>query len=155
MHSEFRQFLDSLEPKFQALVAMTPTKFAALPTGMPERGIYLFSEGPTHLYVGRTNRIRKRLAGHCRPSSTHFSATFAFRLARHETGMVKATYTQAGSRAELVTHPAFGPAFGRAKARVANMDLRFVEETDPVRQALLEIYVAIALGTPHNDFENH
>ena len=30
-----------------------------------------------------------------------------------------------------------------------------VEETDPVSQALLEIYIAIALQTPYNDFENH
>ncbi len=35
------------------------------------------------------------------------------------------------------------------------MDLRFVEETDPFRQALLEMYAAIALKTPHNDFETH
>ena len=33
--------------------------------------------------------------------------------------------------------------------------IRFVEETDPVRQALLEIYVAAVLGTPYNDFDNH
>jgi hypothetical protein len=49
----------------------------------------------------------------------------------------------------------FGPAFIRAKARLAELDLRFVEEADPVRQALLEIYVAVVLETPYNDFENH
>jgi hypothetical protein len=35
------------------------------------------------------------------------------------------------------------------------MDLRFVEEADPTRQALLEIYAATVLETPFNDFENH
>ena len=35
------------------------------------------------------------------------------------------------------------------------MDIRFVEETDAVRQALLEIYVALALETTFNDFDNH
>ena len=35
------------------------------------------------------------------------------------------------------------------------MKIRFVEETDPVRQALLEIYVATVLETPYNDFDNH
>jgi hypothetical protein len=35
------------------------------------------------------------------------------------------------------------------------MDLRFVEESDPTRQALLEIYVAVTLKTPFNDFDNH
>jgi hypothetical protein len=35
------------------------------------------------------------------------------------------------------------------------MDIRFVEESDAVRQALLEIYVASGLQAPFNDFENH
>jgi hypothetical protein len=35
------------------------------------------------------------------------------------------------------------------------MDLRFVEESDPVRQTLLEVYVAVVLATPYNDFDNH
>lgn len=155
MQERFRQFLDHLEPKFQALVLMPPVKFGILPRQVPERGIYLFSEDQQHLYVGRTNRLRHRLAGHCRPSSTHFTATFAFRIARKETGFLKATYSTKGSRAELVKDSLFGPAFQQAKTRVANMDLRFVEETDPVRQALLEIYAAIALQTPFNDFDNH
>jgi hypothetical protein len=122
---------------------------------MPDRGIYLFSEGDRHLYVGRTNRIRQRLAGHCRPSSNHFSATFAFRIAREETGYLKATYSSTGSRGNLVKDMTFGPAFVRAKARIADMDLRFVEEVDPVRQALLEVYVAVTLETPYNDFDTH
>jgi hypothetical protein len=155
MNPEFVQFVETLEPKFRALMAMKPVNYAALPFRMPERGIYLFSEGNNHLYVGRTNRIRKRLAGHCRPSSTHFSATFAFRVARKETGLLKATYTTKGSRAELVKDPVFGPAFQAAKARLARMNLRFIEEVDPVRQALLEIYVGVVLKTPFNDFDNH
>ncbi len=155
MQANFRQFLEHLEPKFQALVTMSPVRFASLPPRMPERGIYLFSEGPKHLYVGRTNRLKKRLAGHCRPSSTHYSATFAFRIARIETGMLRATYTQAGSRADLAADETFAAAFRRARERVAAMDLRFVEETEAVRQALLEIYAAIVLQTPFNDFDNH
>src|SRR2546423_1290743 len=122
MNSEFRQLVDSLEPKLKALIAMTPVRYADLPRAMPERGIYLFSEGGRHLYVGRTNRLRRRLAGHCRPSSNHFSATFAFRIAREETGLLKATYSSVGSRASLVQHQTFGPAFTRAKARLQDMD---------------------------------
>jgi len=55
----------------------------------------------------------------------------------------------------LSKDPAFAQAFAAAKARIRQMDLRFVEENDPFRQALLEIYAAIALNTPHNDFETH
>ncbi len=35
------------------------------------------------------------------------------------------------------------------------MDLRFIEEQDQLRQALLEIYVSAVLKTPYNDFETH
>jgi hypothetical protein len=35
------------------------------------------------------------------------------------------------------------------------MDLRFVEEHDPLKQALLEIYVSIVLGTAYNHFNTH
>ena len=35
------------------------------------------------------------------------------------------------------------------------MQVLYVEETDPLRQALLEIYVSIVLATPYNDFNTH
>ena len=35
------------------------------------------------------------------------------------------------------------------------MDLRFVEEADPTRQALLEIYASVVLRTEYNDFDTH
>jgi hypothetical protein len=155
MNAKFREFVEALEPKFQQLVSMTPVKYGALPRELPKRAIYLFSENGSYLYVGRTNNLRNRLRGHCSPSSRHFSAVFAFRIARQDTGLTKASYKPEGSRANLCSDPIFGPAFLEAKRRVARMDIRYVEEADPVRQALLEIYVATALGTPYNDFENH
>ncbi|WP_154660911.1 GIY-YIG nuclease family protein [Microvirga lotononidis] len=36
---------------------------------MPSRGVYLFSEGEGHLYVGRSNNLRRRYGLHCRPRS--------------------------------------------------------------------------------------
>jgi len=35
------------------------------------------------------------------------------------------------------------------------MDVRVVEESNPLRQALLEMYIAIVLNAPYNDFDNH
>ncbi len=35
------------------------------------------------------------------------------------------------------------------------MEYRYVEEPDQNRQALLEIYCAIVLDTPYNDFGTH
>lgn len=134
---------------------MEPVTVATLPRDIPTSGIYLFSEGEQHLYVGRTNTIRKRLQNHCRPSSGHNSATFAFRLARQLTGQTNATYTAEGSRSFLQSHPDFGPVFITQKERVRNMNVRFVSEPDPMHQALLEMYVSVSLGTPHNNFDNH
>ena len=57
--------------------------------------IYLFSQDGCPLYVGRTNNLRKRLQHHTR--NNHNQATFAFLLARHETGNLKASYQPNGS----------------------------------------------------------
>jgi hypothetical protein len=133
---------EALEPKYGALMAMAPVKYGSIQRPIPLRGIYLFSEGTKHLYVGRTNRLSQRLRGHCAPSGSHFTATFAFRIARETTGMLNASYTKLGSRAELVKTLVFATGFTEAKRRVASMDLRFIEESDPTRQALLEIYTA-------------
>jgi hypothetical protein len=83
-------------------------------------------------------------------------AAFAFRLAREATGNLRATYKKGeGSRAGLMGNPAFVEAFTSAKARICRMDLRYIEETDPVRQTLLEVYVAVVLEARYNDFGNH
>jgi hypothetical protein len=155
MHPRFMSRVESLDPKFQQLITMQPVKYYEIPRHLPQKGLYLFSEGTSHLYVGRTNRLRERLRGHCIPSATHFTATFAFRIAREKTGFRKATYKTKGSRADLIDHELFGPAFLEAKERISRMDIRYVEEDDPISQALLEIYTATALETPYNDFDTH
>jgi hypothetical protein len=155
MHPVFKEYIDSLEPSFQRLLEMTPVTVATLPREIPEAGVYLFSENGVNLYVGRTNSMRQRLQYHCRPSSGHNSATFAFRLAREITGITQATYVAEGSRASLERHPEFGPEFIAQKQRVRLMNVSYVSEPDPMRQALLEMYVSVSLETPHNDFDNH
>lgn len=155
MNETFREYIETLEPSHQRLIQMVPVTVATLPKETPKSGIYLFSEGDDHLYVGRTNTIRKRLQNHCRPSSGHNSATFAFRLARLLTGETTATYSEQGSRTYLQNHPEFAPVFIAQKERVRNMDVRYVSEPDPIQQALLEMYVSVSLRTPHNDFDNH
>ena len=156
MNEHFRKLIESLEPKFQKLLNMKPVKYKSLPRPLTtNRAVYLFSEDNGHLYVGRTKKLRQRLRGHCIPSSTHFSASFAFRIARQETGRLKATYTAKGSRQSLVNDPVFRQAFETAKKRVASMDIRYVEEVDQTNQALLEIYAATVLKTPYNDFDTH
>ena len=155
MDSHFKSLIDTLAPSFELLIAMEAVKVASLPRLMPERGIYLFSERGRHLYVGRSNNLRRRLHEHCRPNSTRNSAPFAFRLARKATGKKTASYTARDSRSDLERDPAFQTAFRKAKNRIRRMDVRYVGENDPLRQTLLEIYAAVALSTPHNDFDTH
>jgi len=76
-------------------------------------------------------------------------------MARKATGQVRASYTTAGSRPDLESDPEFQSAFTEAKDRIRRIDVRFVEESDPTRQALLEMYVSLSLDTPYNDFDTH
>ena len=155
MNPHFAEVTEKLGPSFQRLLAMEPFTPVSLPKKMPKEGVYLFSEDQEHLYVGRSKDIRKRIARHSRPGATHRMAAFAFRLAREATGYLDASYKKEGSRSQLMQDSTFRAAFNQAKIRIREMDVRFVEEVDPVRQALLEIYVAVSLRTPYNDFRTH
>jgi hypothetical protein len=156
MDARFGALVETLAPKLEQLFCCPPLHYGELPHGMPLSGVYLFSEAGRHLYVGRSNGLRSRYGRHCRPGATHRQAAFAFVIGREVTGRVKASY-KAGtdSRADLMLDPAFEQSFRDAKARIREMEYRFVEEADQNRQALLEIYCAIVLGTPYNDFGTH
>lgn len=155
MDENFRKHVEALHPLYEELLRCRPFTFATLPNQLPKAGIYLFSEADRYLYVGRTNGIKKRLQQHCRPGSSHNSAPFAFRLAREERNVLKASYKKEGSRSHLLQDPDFANSFIEAKARLRAMHVRIVAEADPLRQALLEMYTALSLNAPYNDFDNH
>jgi hypothetical protein len=155
MNVELLKYIDRLDAKVDQLLGAPVYKYGALPRGIPKSGIYVFSAGGQNLYVGRSNRIRGRLSSRCRDSSRHNAASFAFRIARERTGLLEATYSRKGSRAELSQDPQFSTAFREAKAFLRSLDIRFVEESHQTTQALLEIYAAVRLQTPYNDFATH
>lgn len=148
MNEKFQPYVEELECKLQQLLSMEPVKPSALPRRMPQMGVYLFSEGGKHLYVGRTRRLKRRIKEH----SNILGAPFAFRLAREETGYVTPTYRKKGSRDDLFSKPEFVRALENAQERIRNMDVRYIKETDPIKQTLLEVYVAVVVETPHNKF---
>jgi hypothetical protein len=153
MDSRFAKLVEELAPKLKDLLAMKPLRYGQLPLSMPEKGVYLFSEGRKHLYIGRSKVLRKRYYRHFR---SHHGATFAFLIARQETGRLTRSYRKGeDSRVGLMQDRIFSGAFTEAKLRMRLMDYRYVEETDEVRQALLEIYCAVVLKTPFNDFGTH
>ena len=49
-----------------------------------DKGMYVFYEDDKPMYVGRSDKLRKRILAHGRPKSGHTSATFAFILAKEE-----------------------------------------------------------------------
>jgi hypothetical protein len=155
MDAAFRKHLAVAHRKLRTLLASAAVKADELPIEMPTSGVYLFTERGRHLYVGRSNRLRERIPLHYRRASKHNSAVFAFKLAKKATRRGAASYRPEGSRTRLAADPPFARAFLRAKERIRRMEVRFVEETDQLRQTLLEVYVAAVLSTPHNDFDTH
>jgi hypothetical protein len=156
LNPHFAKAVENLHVSFDALIAMPPITTGKLPKVMPKQGVYLFSEGSRHLYVGRSNVLKQRYGQHCNPGSQHNQAVFAFKLARETTGRTKASYVPGeNSRDGLSQDIDFRAAFLESKARVKRMEYRFVEECDQTKQALLELYCAIALNCPYNDFNTH
>jgi predicted GIY-YIG superfamily endonuclease len=144
MNEAFKKHVDALEPAYLRLLDMDAVYISDLPSDIPSAGVYVLYEKDQPVYVGRSNRMKPRLQEHCRPSSNHNTAPFAFRLAREQTGNIKASYITKGSRVELERDPTFKKAFDHAKQRVRDMKVKIVEERDPIRQYLLEIYVAMS-----------
>ncbi len=155
MHPHFAEVVDSLHPSFTKLLEMSPVTTSTLPKDAPKSGVYLFTENGKHLYVGRSNRLPKRVRNHGSEGSKENVAAFAFKIARRTTGNIKATYKLEGSRKELMKQPKFIKAFHDAKGRVSKMEVRFIEESNQLKQAVLEMYVCVALETPFNDFDTH
>jgi hypothetical protein len=120
---------------------------------VPQRGAYVLYEHGKPIYVVRSNRLGDRLLEHGRPSSSHNSVPFAFNLAKGEAARRGINISQARNELERVL--AFKGLFTAAKKRVAAMKIRSVRIDSPVMQTLFEVYAALALQTPYNDFDTH
>lgn len=155
LDATFAAAISTLHQRLETLLRCDPFTFSTKPQHLPVSTVYLFTEGSMPLYVGRTNHFRQRLGNHCRPSSRANQSVFAFKLAREAAGLTEAMYTGPNTRAGLMQNPAFADGFKTAKERLNAMNIRFVEEQDQIKQALLEIYCAVALATPYNDFSTH
>ena len=152
---DFNTIFDELDKLCQKLLKMKPVGRCF--ENSPKKdisGVYLFSEKENPVYVGRSKNIRNRYNGHI--YSSRDSASFAFLLARDKTGQNEAS-NKSGSktRKELMNDCKFNKAFDEARQRIREMEFRYVEESDSIRQALLEIYCAVKLNTKYNKFETH
>ena len=66
-----------------------------------------------------------------------------------------ATYKPTGSRTDLLSNSQFRAAYEEARTRIRHMHVRYVHEPEPLQQALLEMYVAVATRAKYNDFGTH
>ncbi|ANP84426.1 GIY-YIG nuclease family protein [Rhizobium leguminosarum] len=160
MNEKFAEIIARLPERFEELMRMTPVINGIARPDMRGSGVYLFSEQKLDkeepLYVGRTDRLEKRYLEHTGKSSDQSKASFAFKLARIETGKLRASYRRGGeTRAALMTDPDFMAAFRRCLERVSTMNFRYVSEPDPTTQCLLEVYCSVALQSQHNTWKNH
>lgn len=155
LDEHFASAISGLHGRLEQLVRSPLFTYRNKPPRLPLSVVYLFSEEGTPLYVGRTNHFSQRLGNHCRVGSTANQSSFAFRLARAAAGITEAAYSGKETRDALMMRPDFVSGFAVAKERLNRMQIRFAEERDQVQQALLEIYCAVALQTPYNQFGTH
>lgn len=149
---EWSELLARLEPLLSSLLsAPAATRREHGPSIPAAPGLYLFEEDARPMYVGQTRNLRRRLADHCRLSGGHNKASFAFLIARR--ALAESGMQLAGTRSQLELHDGFG--FPLAKQRVAQMKIRFVTCDDPELRTVFEVFAALRLQTPYNEFETH
>lgn len=152
MNDQFKHMIELLPPLFERLVISSIKPWNDLGR-VPQKGVYIFYENGNPIYVGRTNRMKDRIKEHGRPSSTHNSAPFAFKLAKKEA--IEKGMDLNKSREELERDPTFAKLFSDAKDKVSKMSVRVIEIDDPIIQTIFEVYASMELKTEFNDFDTH
>lgn len=147
------QFADAVA-RMEPLLAAPARRVADHPAVPNTPGIYLFTEGGRAIYVGQSRKLRARLRHHTVATSKQNQASFAFNIAKLEAK--RAGVDTARFREVLQADAGFDEHFTRAKSRVAQMVVRFIELADPIERTLFEVYAALALDTAEfNTFETH
>lgn len=153
MNHIFKEYIERLPGYLSQLQQMQTHSRQEPGSELPTAGIYVFYKDGIPQYVGRTGRLKARLREHGSKSSSHYSASFAFLMAKERA-------TQNGidckrKRGDLQACPLFKPFFYAAKDEVAAMDFRYVKIENPIEQTLFEVYAAIELKTRYNKFDSH
>ena len=153
MNEEFYKIVEQMPDLLNQL-----SKLPLRPWGnlgeLPTKGIYVFYEDGRPVYVGRSRNLERRLKEHGNQSSTHYSSSFAFNMAKNDA--VKKGVDINRTRKQLDEDPAFNKLFSEAKTRVSNMGVRVIAIDDAIVQTLFEVYASVALDTrEYNYFDTH
>ena len=152
MTAEFHDAVDKMAPLLESLLGQEPISVGNKRAFPDKPGVYLLTDQSGHLYTGRCKSLKKRMGNHGGKSAA--SSTFAFRMACHAIGRT-ASYRKGEGRKDLMKDDAFKAAFNANVQRISEMDARYVEIEDDIVQHLFEVYVHLALKTPHNSFGTH
>jgi hypothetical protein len=151
---QFQRAVDELPGLLKALKAAPRQRVASHHSIPAVPGIYLFSENKRPVYVGQTRKLQTRLRQHAADRGRENDASVAFNIAKREAALASVDIKR--TRAVLQDAPDFVPHFETARARVAAMDVQFIELTDPVTRTLFEVYASLALDTAEfNSWETH
>lgn len=146
----FEEYLDAVYRAYQDLLSATLHPAADHSTMPASGGVYVFYENGQSIYVGRTRNMRRRLRQHSHPNSTHYSASFAFLMARKEAALPALPKLTREQVAKELDSP-----FRHCRERVGLMSVRWVAVEDPIVQSLLEVYASVTLRTTehYNSFQ--
>lgn len=111
-------------------------------------GCYVFVEKKKPIYVGISRTVFKRLLQHVK-GKTHFDASLAYRIAVSE-------HEHTITRSRRMKTSEFQKLFGRAKDYLAELDVAYVEISNPLELYVFEPFCAMALDTHQwNTFRTH
>jgi predicted GIY-YIG superfamily endonuclease len=152
MKGNFTDLVARMEPMLDELLRSEQTKVSDCKK-MPEKpGVYLLSENGENLFVGRAKSLRKRMAQH--GARSHYSASFALKLARKKTNRLSNYKPENGAKT-LMKDEGFKAAFLSMVARVKKMDAHHIVEPSDHLQYLFEMYASLQLNIPYCDFATH
>jgi len=155
MNERFKKLTDRMPLRLQSLLEQPPIAIDDIGiTQVPQKGVYVFFEDNRPIYVGRSDRLKKRLKEHSQRSSVHNSATLAFKIAKQNTSTLHKKEKKQTNE-QLMKNRDFVEEFEAAKDRIARAEIRFIEIEDQIEQAIFEIYASLALDTELNDFGTH
>ena len=152
MNAEFQATIELFPGYMKELLRYPPVRINELEK-IPKQGIYVFYEDGKPIYVGRSRNLSQRFDQHSRQSSNHNSATFAFKIAKQDAANEKVDLKK--TREVLQVDPNFLPFFNKAKKRVSEMKIQVIDIEKPIEQVLFEVYAALELKTPYNDWKTH
>jgi len=154
--SNFLDLARKAEERAATFQGMASHPFTEALSRKGEKGIYgLFEIGDQlehAVYVGRTRNLAGRFRAHITPS--HNSASFALKRTRIRHNL-PTTYKAIGSRTAIVNEPITRATFLDEIQKIKMMRFRFVEESDPVAQYLLELAVTMNYGLSLDGFDSH